>query len=414
MDNHKRHHVNRKSLLTEEAKRQQELDALVSEETHPLESPPVPARQPQRRDDRTMTRRSFAVGAAGLVGLATVGGVSGWYLLKQRLAAPITSVPGGQGAHSAIRAAVNNTRVLIFSGHTASVNALAWSPDGQLIASASDDASVQIFRVSNGQRTISYTGHAGEVVAVDWSPGGQRIASGGQDATVQIWQATSGAKILTYTGHASRVNAVSWSNDGQSIASGSDDASVQVWDAANSSLNFNFVGATSGVLCAGWQPGDGSVAAGSWDGSLRDWATIRHGTHFAAGNEIFHSNGHGINEVNALVWSPQGSLIASAGADQVVQIASGRDGASRPPFFTGHKNQSSGNRVLAVSWSPDGTSIASGDSAGKVYVWRVADRKTFFSYSGHKGAVNTLAWSPDGKSLASGSADNTVQVWQPG
>jgi WD40 repeat protein len=69
--------------------------------------------------------------------------------------------------------------------------------------------------------------------------------------------------------------------------------------------------------------------------------------------------------------------------------------------------------VFAVSWSPDGTSIASGDEDGNVYVWKAADRKTFFRYTGHQGAVNAIAWSPDGKFIASGGADTTVQVWQP-
>jgi WD40 repeat protein len=153
------------------------------------------------------------------------------------------------------------------------------------------------------------------------------------------------------------------------------------------------------------------VASGSWDGTLRDWATARHGSHFAAGNQIFSYSGHGKSEVHALAWSPDGALIASAGADQTVQISNASDGSSNPPFFTGHKSQSNVNPVLSVAWSPDGKSIASGDANGKVYVWKAADRKTFFIYSGHKGAVNALAWSPDGKTIASASSDNTVHVW---
>jgi WD40 repeat protein len=69
--------------------------------------------------------------------------------------------------------------------------------------------------------------------------------------------------------------------------------------------------------------------------------------------------------------------------------------------------------VFTVSWSPNGTSIASGDEDGNVYVWRTAGRKTFFRYTGHKGAVNAVAWSPDGKFIASASADTTVHVWKP-
>lgn len=354
-----------------------------------------------------MTRRSFAV---GLAGLATVGGAGGWYLLKQRLSAPpalASRLP------LAARTTINNTPALVFTGHLAGVNAVAWSPDGTLIASASADSSVQVFKASSGQRTVIYTGHTAEVATVAWSPDGQLIASGGQDGTVQVWNAASGATMFTYSGHAGRVNGVSWSHDSRSIASGSDDRQVQVWDASSGRLGFNFLGHTAGVLCVEWQPNNNSVASGSWDGTLRNWAITPRGTHFAAGNQIFSYGGHGKNEVNALSWSPHGILIASAGADQVVQISRGSDGASSPPFFAGHKSQSSINRVLSVAWSPGGTSITSGDSAGNVYVWRMVDRKTFFTYPGHKGSVNALAWSPDGKTIASGGADSTVQIWQP-
>ncbi len=373
----------------------------------PVKGNPSP---PRRRDDNTMTRRAFAV---GLVGLAAVGGAGGWYLLQKRLAKPAPPAVGPNATPPATQTTVNNTKVLIFTGHLASVNALAWSPDGKLIASASDDTYVQIFDATSGRRKIIYSGHSEEVAAVAWSPDSKFIASGGQDTTVQVWNANSGARILTYTGHADRVNGVSWSNDSQLIASGSEDKTVQVWNAASAALSFNFQGHTAGVLCVGWQPDNSSVASGSWDGTLRDWATVQHGNHFNAGGQIFSYGGHGNNEVNALAWSPDGNFVVSAGADQTVQISNGIDGTPRPPFFTGHVNGQLANPVLSVAWSPDGTSIASGDTAGNVYVWKTAGRKTFFIYRGHKGAVNALAWSPDGKTIASASADSTVQLWQP-
>src|SRR5260221_467081 len=258
----------------------------------PVKGNPSP---PRRRDDNTMTRRAFAV---GLVGLAAVGGAGGWYLLQKRLAKPAPPAVGPNATPPATQTTVNNTKVLIFTGHLASVNALAWSPDGKLIASASDDTYVQIFDATSGRRKIIYSGHSEEVAAVAWSPDSKFIASGGQDTTVQA-------------------------------------------------------------------------------------------------------------------WSPDGNFVVSAGADQTVQISNGIDGTPRPPFFTGHVNGQLANPVLSVAWSPDGTSIASGDTAGNVYVWKTAGRKTFFIYRGHKGAVNALAWSPDGKTIASASADSTVQLWQP-
>jgi WD40 repeat protein len=161
------------------------------------------------------------------------------------------------------------------------------------------------------------------------------------------------------------------------------------------------------------QPDNSSVASGSWDGTLRDWATIQHGDHFNAGDRIFSYGGHGKGEVYALTWSPDGNFIATAGADQTVQISNGSDGTPSKPFFTAHQSKQHVNPVRSAAWSPDGNFIASGDTDGNVYVWRVAGRKTVFVYRGHKKTVNALAWSPDGKKIASASADNTVHVWQP-
>jgi WD40 repeat protein len=375
--------------------------------------PSPPPRKPPARRSRgeSLSRRAFAV---GLVGLAAFGGAGGWYLLQQRFAQAVPPDVSAKTGPSATQIIINHQPGLIFTGHLASVNALAWSPDGTFIASVSDDTYVQIFEAATGTRRLIYRGHTEEVAAVAWSPTGQWIASAGQDRTVQIWNAVSGgAPVSTYTGHTDRVNGVAWSANEHVLVSGSDDKSVQVWQFGSGARIFTFRGHSAGVLCVGWQPNQSSVASGSWDGTLRDWATVQHGNHFRSGQQIFDFGGHGANEVYALAWSPDSTFVASAGADQTVQISHGVDGTPAPPSFTDHVRQDHINRVFAVSWSPDGTSIASGDQDGNVYVWNAADRQTVFRYTGHQGAVNAVAWSPDGKFIASGSADTTVHVWQP-
>lgn len=372
----------------------------------PVESAPAP-----RRGSSTMTRRVFA---AGLVGLAALGGAGGWYMLSKRLARPAPPTTTSDENPPATPTSVNHQTALIFTGHLAGVNAVVWSPDGKLIASASDDKFVQVFDANNGTRKVIYANHTKEVATAAWSHSGKLIASGGQDGTVQIWNATTGKLIFTYKGHTDRVNAVSWSKNDQLIASGSEDKTVQVWQVSDGTQIFDFIGHTEGVLCVGWQPDNSSVASGSWDGTLRDWATIQHGNHFQAGDQIFNYGGHGKDEVYALAWSPDGKFVASAGADQTVQISNGVNGTPIKPFFTDHQSkQQQTNPVHSVAWSPDGTLIASGDAKGNVYVWKVAGRKTIFIYRGHKKTVNALAWSPDGKKIASASSDTTVHVWQP-
>ncbi len=119
-----------------------------------------------------------------------------------------------------------------YHGHTDSVTAVAWSPDGQLIASGSADRTVQVWNAASLQALFKYTGHNDVVSAVAWSPDGKRIASGGggnDDTTVQLWDATTGTTVYTYRGHSAPIHSVAWSPDGKYIASASDDQTVQVW-----------------------------------------------------------------------------------------------------------------------------------------------------------------------------------------
>ena len=119
--------------------------------------------------------------------------------------------------------------LLIHRDHFYFVTAVAWSPDGKKMASASADTNVQVWNAATGGNILTYRGHSSKVNAVAWSPDGRRIASAGDDRTVQVWDAATGETILTYRGHSKEVNSVAWSPNGTRIASASQDATVQVW-----------------------------------------------------------------------------------------------------------------------------------------------------------------------------------------
>src|SRR6266487_7088454 len=136
---------------------------------------------------------------------------------------------GSDSAHHSLSITVGST-LYTYHGHHNGITAVAWSPDGKLIASASFDKTVQVWNALTGQLYSVYRGHSNWLTAVAWSLDGKLIASAGFDKTVQIWDALTGRHILTYYGHSDVVTDVKWSPGGNSIASTSYDKTVRVWN----------------------------------------------------------------------------------------------------------------------------------------------------------------------------------------
>ncbi|HLQ29800.1 MAG TPA: serine/threonine-protein kinase [Ktedonobacteraceae bacterium] len=293
--------------------------------------------------------------------------------------------------------------LLTYRGHTDRIYTLAWSPDGERIASSSLDESVQVWDALTGENMLTYRDNSLHAPAIVWSPDGKYIASssGLLSEKVQVWDASNGqvsAQHVAHEGHSERVQAIAWSPGGKLIASASEDGMVQVWDAASGRSSFIYRGHTMGVKSVAWSPDGKRITSASEDKTVQVWDAT-------TGGNIYVYYAH-LDKVNAATWSRGGSHIASASDDATVQVwdeATGRKVLS----YTGHAGG-----VTAVAWSPDGIRIASSGLDETVQVWHAISGKMISTYSGHSDWVCALAWSADGKRIASGSWDKTVQVWE--
>jgi WD40 repeat protein/tRNA A-37 threonylcarbamoyl transferase component Bud32 len=167
-------------------------------------------------------------------------------------------------------------------------------------------------------------------------------------------------------------------------------------------LFVTYRGHTNAVFSAAWSPDGTRIASGGADMTARVWQASTGGT-------LVTYTGHSAN-VTYVAWSPGSSRVASSSDDKTTQVW---DAATGNPFFTcvGHSGS-----VHSAVFSPDGTRIASGSSDRTVKVWDAATGNLLLTYSGHAASVWAVAWSPDGTRIASasgnpGSADNTVKVW---
>jgi WD40 repeat protein len=358
----------------------------------------------------------------GLGGLLTAGAVAGGIAaLRLYPSQQVQSTHKTTPQPTATPVMQPGTLFHVYQGHSDNVNAVAWSPsNGLYIASASDDQTVRVWDVKTGTDRNSYTGHQDSVYDIAWSPDGQRIASASRDRTIQVWSALQGSNntLETYRSRKATEHAVSWSpnlnGQAQYIASGGSDNAVRVWQPDNGSNVFVFRQHGDSVQAVAWSLNGQYVASGGDDQTVMVWSPLSSGD---GGNDnnsvppIVTYNHHG-NSVLAVAWSPDGKYIASASADNTVQVWSALTGGSPFVTYRGHQDA-----VNAVAWSPDGKRVVSASNDGTVQIWDAQSGSKIYTYQGHStdttnpNQVYGVAWSPDGRLIASAGADKTVRVW---
>ncbi|KAK0715232.1 beta transducin-like protein HET-D2Y, partial [Lasiosphaeris hirsuta] len=282
-------------------------------------------------------------------------------------------------------------------GHSDRVRSVAFSPDGQRLASGSSDRTVKIWDTASGRCLQTLEGHSGWVRSVAFSPDGQRLASGSDDRTVKIWDTASGRCLQTLEGHSDWVRSVAFSPDGQRLVSGSDDTTVKIWDTASGRCLQTLEEHSDSVLSVAFSPDGQRLASGSDDKTVKIWDT-------ASGRYLQTLEGHS-DWVRSVAFSPDGQRLASGSDDKTVKIwdtASGRCLQT----LEGHSD-----RVRSVAFSPDGQRLASGSDDRTVKIWDTASGRCLQTLEGHSDRVRSVAFSPDGQRLASGSDDRTVKIW---
>jgi WD40 repeat protein/serine/threonine protein kinase len=291
--------------------------------------------------------------------------------------------------------------------HKGGVWCVAYSPDGQRLASASIDGTVKVWDTATGKEVFVHRGHSFlsvapiPVLCVAFSPDSRRIASASWAADLKIWDAATGHEALALKGHGSPFLSVSFSPDGRHLAAASFDRTVTIWDAATGTEERTLTGHKSWVTHVEHSPDGRRLATASADGTVRIWDA-------ASGSEIVTMNSHGAL-VHDVTFSRDGQRLASAGMDGHVRVCDAATGAEQQ-VLTGHIGA-----ALAVAFSPDGLRLASAGLDKTVRVWDVApgaaSRLPKITLRGHTDTVMSLAFSPDGQRLASAGFDRTVRVW---
>jgi len=288
---------------------------------------------------------------------------------------------------------------LTLSGHTATVAAVAWSPDGKRVATGSEDKTAKVWDAETGKEVLVLSGHSGAVWSVAWSPDGKLLATGSDDTTAKVWEAETGKELRTLSGHDEAVDSVAWSPDGKRLATGSQDKTTKVWEAETGKEVRTLSGHEIAVDSVAWSPDGKRLATGSEDTTAKVWDA-------GTGKELRTLSGHTMAAVS-VAWSPDGKQLATGSWDNTAKVWEAETG-KEVLTLTGH-----GESVVSVAWSPDGERLATGSDDKTAKVWKAETGKEVLTLSGLS-TVSSVAWSPDGKRLATGNRDNTAKVWDAG
>jgi len=191
------------------------------------------------------------------------------------------------------------------TGHAGSVTALVYSPQGDLIASSSEDRTIRIWDTETGVCLRTLTGHSDVVESIAFSPNGDRIVSGSADMVVRLWDVGIRTSRRYSNGHNLKVHMVKCSPKGDQVASCSDDMTARLWDVKTGSCQHVLRGHSKAVSCIEYSPQGDQIATGSLDKTIRLWNT---GTGTCRLEFIGHDS-----EIRGIAYSPQGDRIASCG-----------------------------------------------------------------------------------------------------
>ena len=139
---------------------------------------------------------------------------------------------------------------------------IAYSPDGNRLAVASS-IGIWLYDTVTDQEVALLTGHRRSVYSIAFSPDGETLASGSSDDTIRLWDAVTGEHKETLTGHEGTVYSVAFSPDGRTLASGGSDRTISLWDAVTGKHKHTLT--SLGIRSIAYSPDGRTLASGSWE-----------------------------------------------------------------------------------------------------------------------------------------------------
>jgi WD40 repeat protein len=284
----------------------------------------------------------------------------------------------------------------LLTGHSDSVSAVAFSPDG-ILASGGADGMVILWDAARHTRLATLRGHERAVTTVSFSPDGRILASGGADGMVILWDAARHTRLATLRGQEGGVVSVAFSPDGHLLASGGNAHEIILWDVTRRTQLTTLRGVSEDVLGIAFSPDGHLLASGGYEHGITLWDVTRRTQLTTLVSEA----------VLGIAFSPDGRGLAIATSNGLVLWDVGK--RKRIGVFTG--SDSGSLMSNSVAYSPNGQVIAALNRDNSVALWDVKKRRRLRVLVAQTGSIRDLAFSSDGRFLAAASDDRTIALF---
>jgi len=235
------------------------------------------------------------------------------------------------------------------------ITALAFSPDGKVLASASGDKTIKLWNLETGEEKLSLTAHKLAINALAFSPDGKVLASASGDKTIKLWNLETGEEKLSLTAHKLAINALAFSCDGATLASASGDKTIKLWN-------------------------------------------------LETGEEKLSLTAHKL-AINALAFSPDGATLASASGDKTIKLWNLETAEEQLSISTQK------SIVSALTFSPDRRLLASISDQQWLKLWSIATVEEVLSIAIPKAYRGVTVLHPDGQTLVSSVEGERIAIW---
>ena len=295
---------------------------------------------------------------------------------------------------------------MVFTEHTDATYCVAFRqqplPDGcAVFASGGGDDTAFLYHVNDGvdPKTIKLTGHTDSINAISFSPDGSILATGGLDGVVLTWDPATGEKIAALTGPTDSIEWLGWHPSLPAVLAGDRAGLTWLWNARTGKCAKVYSNHQGPVTAGGFRPNGAEIWTAGEDMILRVWSPKTGQPTLSVKGVMFHQE-----PITTGSTSPNGAVIATGDMSGIVKLTKFDDGRGLGQLDAGE------NSIEGVMFSPDGRWIAVASMGGAATVWNPNDLKMRCALT-HPAGVTCMRWHPKQPLLVTGCVDGAVRVW---